>query len=216
MLSLGFWQIDRATEKKLIMLKQNSLAQMPAVPLHELKPQDLVRYRPVNLNGFFLNDHTFLLDNRVRNGKVGYEVLTPFVDNNTDLTLLVNRGWIEAPRYRTQLPNIPPIIGTRLISGSVYRPFLNSKTDTADAVDGWPKVIQHVEITQLAVILGRELTDFSLRIDSASSAALQTGWMVVNVQPEKHTAYAVQWFAMSFALLLLVLYANSNVTLNKK
>ena len=33
----------------------------------------------------------------------------------------------------------------------------------------------------------------------------------VAVQPEKHTAYAVQWFVMAAVLLVMTLIANSNV-----
>jgi surfeit locus 1 family protein len=35
--------------------------------------------------------------------------------------------------------------------------------------------------------------------------------MVVNVTPAKHTGYAVQWFAMAFALGLIFIFRNSNL-----
>ena len=41
--------------------------------------------------------------------------------------------------------------------------------------------------------------------------ALETGWQVVNVVPGMHTGYAVQWSALSMALLILTLFANSNL-----
>ena len=43
------------------------------------------------------------------------------------------------------------------------------------------------------------------------AAALTIDWPVINVTPEKHTAYAVQWFAMALVLLLLYLWRSTNV-----
>lgn len=205
MMSLGFWQLERAEEKSEILAKQHKLIQLPPASLKALKPEELVRYRQVKMNGYFINDHSFLLDNSVRNGKVGYEVLTPFLDHNSDAVVLVNRGWIKAPAYRSELPTIPMVNGERLIFGSIYRPFMTRATNASEL---WPKVIQAVEIDVLAGTLSQQLANYTVRIDSASAGALESGWMVVNIQPEKHTAYAVQWFAMSLALLLLVVYTN--------
>ena len=39
----------------------------------------------------------------------------------------------------------------------------------------------------------------------------QTGWTTVAVQPQKHTGYAVQWFAMALTLLIMTIVANSNI-----
>jgi len=205
MMLLGGWQLERADEKSEILSKQHKLIQLPAAPLSTLKPEELVRYRQVKMNGFYMNDHSFLLDNSVRNGKVGYEVLTPFLDHNSDAVVLVNRGWIKAPAYRSELPKIPTVNGERLIIGTIYRPYM---TRTTNASELWPKVIQAVEIDVLADTLNQKFVNYTVRIDSASAGALEAGWMVVNVQPEKHTAYAVQWFAMSLALLLLIVYTN--------
>jgi surfeit locus 1 family protein len=45
-----------------------------------------------------------------------------------------------------------------------------------------------------------------LRLREGSPSALVTQWPVVNIAPEKNIAYAIQWFAMSVALVLFYLF----------
>ncbi|MEH6467692.1 MAG: hypothetical protein V7722_08675, partial [Porticoccus sp.] len=40
---------------------------------------------------------------------------------------------------------------------------------------------------------------------------LEAGWALVSVQPGKHTGYAVQWTALALVLMVLTLFANSNL-----
>jgi len=42
--------------------------------------------------------------------------------------------------------------------------------------------------------------DWQLRIDASQAAALEPHYEPVRVSPEKHYAYAVQWFAMAITL----------------
>ena len=50
-----------------------------------------------------------------------------------------------------------------------------------------------------------------MRLEADSPAALRTGWEIVTVSPEKHRGYAVQWFMMAAALVVLSAFANSNL-----
>src|SRR5215470_12506064 len=63
---------------------------------------DLEKKR-VSLRGAFRAELTVLLDNKIRNHRVGYEVVTPLrLDDAT--YVLVNRGWFERG---TKEPPIP-------------------------------------------------------------------------------------------------------------
>ncbi|MGN2261427.1 SURF1 family cytochrome oxidase biogenesis protein, partial [Pseudomonas aeruginosa] len=59
------------------------------------------------LHGRFDERHTLLLDNRLRNGQAGVEVLQPFYDQASGLWLLVNRGWVAWSDRRS-----PPALET--------------------------------------------------------------------------------------------------------
>ena len=69
----------------------------------------------------------------------------------------------------------------------------------------WPQLITAVEPAKLWAALDREGFAYELRAESAP-ATYQADWPVVAMGPEKHLAYAVQWFAMSIALFGLYLY----------
>ena len=58
---------------------------------------------------------------------------------------------------------------------------------------------------------GVKLFPHPVRIDSGVAAALTVDWQVVNVSPEKHTGYAVQWFTMAAALFILFILRSTNL-----
>jgi cytochrome oxidase assembly protein ShyY1 len=82
--------------------------------------------------------------------------------------------------------------------------------------DPWVKgesrvVIQSLDPEIISKKLSTKFYDFSLRLNASEIGALKTGWPVVNVQPGKHTGYAFQWSALALALIVLAIFANSNL-----
>jgi cytochrome oxidase assembly protein ShyY1 len=68
----------------------------------------------------------------------------------------------------------------------------------------WPEVIQRLDMTLISEMLGENVLPYSVRLAPGSNGLLQANWQAINMQPETHRAYAVQWFVM--ALVLMVLY----------
>ncbi len=93
-------------------------------------------------------------------------------------------------------------------SGAPGAPYLLAEQQLAT---GWPKVIQAVEMDKLVAAVGSELFPYPIRLDSGQAGALATDWQVVNVSPEKHHAYAVQWFTMAAVLSVFYLLRCSNL-----
>lgn len=215
---LGFWQLAREAEKRALLDRQVAIQEQPPVDIKALRSTGDYRYRPVFARGHFDNRRTILLDNRVRHGQPGYEVVSPFILAGSDRLILVNRGWIAGSVDRSVLPDVPAVQGERLLTGSLYRPVAPPFRLGAEEWTGlWPQRLQNLDIDKLAELLGSSVFPWSLRLDATSPAALEVGWPTVNVQPEKHRAYAVQWFSMATALLILAIVANSNiVSLMKK
>lgn len=212
LLLLGNWQLQRAEEKRAIATRFSTRQQQAPISLTALKELDDRAFVPVSLQGQFDNQHHFLLDNRSRRGQPGYEVLTPMHSSSGEW-VLVNRGWIKAKPERRDLPAVPSVEGTIDTRGTVYvplsEPFLLAE-QTFGKVE-WPLVVQAVEIEKFAGLLDRELFPQTIRLEEGAPGALQIGWQPINVQPEKHVGYAVQWFAMAAALVLWFLVANTNV-----
>jgi cytochrome oxidase assembly protein ShyY1 len=218
LVGLGLWQLQRADEKAVINAQWELKRHQNPVPLQSLDSTnvELLEYLPVQLSGQFLPGKYFLLDNRIHRGNFGNEVLGVFKLKDGGKIVLVNRGWIAADPSRRQTPVIPGVDGPVTITGYVYvsqgKPYLLA--DVALKA-GWPKRIQAVEMDKLGAAIeqeqGVELFPYPVRIDPDSAAALTVDWHLVNVSPEKHTGYAVQWFTMAAALFILFILRSTNL-----
>src|SRR6266850_376746 len=94
-MALGSWQTRRAEEKRALGAQLQS----------------------VSATGTFLPKYTVLLDNKLRHGKAGYEVVTPLRLAGSELQVLVNRGWVQAPPTRDALPEVRAPSGEVRIEG---------------------------------------------------------------------------------------------------
>ncbi len=211
-LRLGFWQLSRAEEKEALLLAHQQQMSAPPVNFEQLPTNANQQYLPVRVSGQYDNRRTLLLDNQVRHGRPGYEVIAIF---NADAgpALLVNRGWVAASLDRAILPEISPIEGRVELSGYLYRSpgqQVMLGEDVWDA-DKALQIVQNAAPERAAEQLQQPFYPYQLRLDENAPGALKTGWPVVNVIPEKHTAYAVQWFCLAALLVVLTLLANSNL-----
>jgi len=209
---LGFWQLNRAEEKRMIIQEQQSKMQLPEVPLFELmaKTSDLI-YRRVQLIGHYDVEHQVLVDNQIHQGQVGYFVITPFVLAGSHQTVLVNRGWVKMPKDRYQLPDIK-ILATRkdiIVVGVInHFPSVGLILKGADVPSkGWPSIVQIIDAQKMSEKLQRTILDFQVQLVEDQANGYIREWQVVSrMPPEKHIAYAFQWFALAVTLFLLMLW----------
>ena len=162
-------------------------------------------FRRVHLRGQFDGEHSVLLDNRMRNGKAGVELLQPFHDQASGLWLLLNRGWLPWPDRRA-----PPVFSTpeqpvNLDAWVYVAPGETFQLHADPATTHWPRLLTALHPATLWAELGRSGFAYELRVE-AGPGTYDTTWPIVAMGPEKHLAYAVQWFAMALALLSLYLY----------
>ena len=218
LLLLGFWQLQRADEKTALASAWELRAQQHPAQLEDLdwhKPQSLA-YVPVELRGSFSPDKYFLLDNRIHDGRFGYEVLSLFEPESGGGPVLVNRGWVPGDPGRLSLPEPTPVSGEVRITGHIYvapgKPYLLMEQVLEP---GWPKRIQAVEMDKILVEIGDSpggrVFPYPVRIDTAQPGALTVDWKIINVSPEKHTGYAFQWFTLAAVLGLFYILRNSNL-----
>ncbi len=199
LLWLGIWQLQRADEKQQLLDRWNTTGtNLTALP----EPRNQAPLG-VSLTGRFVNDVIYLLDNRTREGRPGYEVVAPFkpdYQTQEDQLVLVNLGWIVASQYRDRLPDIHPPRGVVNLSGRLVTP---SQTVQLHP-DIWQQSGQ-VRIQQLDMVrLARRhpgLYPAVIRLDKPLLSELRIGWPVVNMLPERHIGYAVQWFGLAIVLI---------------
>ncbi|MBC6429147.1 MAG: SURF1 family protein [Cellvibrionales bacterium] len=204
----GFWQLDRAEQKRDMIAAQAHAIRLPAIPLDSLAAPE--NYRRVWVEGRW-TDALFLLDNRTRAGRVGYEVLGILRAANLP-PVLVNRGWVAAGADRAALPTIQMPAGPQRIAGQLYRspskPLVLAPQTWADS---WPERLQAIDFALLEARLGERLYPAVLRMEPTAPGAYQATWPLPRARPAMHTGYAVQWFAIGATLLVLAVFANSNL-----
>ncbi|WP_339899158.1 SURF1 family protein [uncultured Gilvimarinus sp.] len=210
LIGLGFWQLERAEQKRTVLQQVQQRQAGAPVDLSDTALTGLQPYTRVIARGEFDNKHIWLVDNRQRDGQIGFEVVQIF-KLDTQQNILVNRGWLLGDVSRTQLPQVPMLNGTISLFAQLYpvtsHPLLSAKAEKS----GWPRVITEVDVSQMAEDVGQPLAEGMLKIDEASPGALRTGWQAVNMMPERHTGYALQWFGLALALVVLTLFANTNL-----
>ena len=205
LLALGAWQLSRADEKRELLALHEARRLAAPVTVDQLERRQDRAYVRVRLHGSFDAEHGLLLDNRIRGGQAGVEVLQPFYDQASGLWLLLNRGWLPWPDRR-MAPTFATPEGPLSLTAWAYvplgEPFLLQQ---AQAAQGWPLLITQVEPQALWQRLGRAGLPQELRLEPGP-AAFQVDWPVVAMSPDKHLGYAVQWFALAAALLGLFIY----------
>ncbi len=212
LLSLGFWQVERAQEKRqLKMLYQQRQAAGP-VTIESLSAGQDMSYQAVILRGRFDNDRQLFLDNRIHQGRFGYEIITPFQLQGSEQWVLVNRGWLAGDVSRRTLPVAVAVEGVVSLFAEVYVPLGMPVTLGEPSVEkNWPRVVQNLQLATLAEEFKQPLFPYSVRLKAGSVGGFKPNWLVVNVQPEKHQAYAFQWFSMAAAVVIIVLLTNTNI-----
>ena len=104
MVFMAQWQADKAEYKDNLHDKIVARKDLPAITMQELPATEDERlFLPVVIKGRYDAEHTFLLDNRILNGRVGFDIYTPL--RLTDgRSILVNRGFLPQGRTRQDLP----------------------------------------------------------------------------------------------------------------
>lgn len=203
---LGNWQLQRAAYKhglqqRLDLAQQRAPVRLPP----EAVAADTLVYQRVEARGEFRPDLTILLDNRVHRGAVGYEVVTPLRLTPGDVHVLVNRGWVKAPRTRQELPRVSTPVGAVRVEGIALPPSKRYLELSAHTVSG--NLWQNLDFERYTAAYRIALQPVLLQQRNDAGDGLARTWRQ-DTGVDKHRAYALQWFVMSvvIAILYLVLH----------
>lgn len=206
---LGVWQLDRAVEKEVMIASYAAHASQPAMALPDLLQQKQIEDRRVHIDGHWDNSKLVLLENQMRGPQAGFHVYTAFVPLNSPQAILVNRGWVPVVADIQKLPSVPPAQATQ-ISGSVAFPshfFTVAEPDYSQQ----PLRVARLDMVSLARAVGTELYPFVLRLDAIDSDGFVREWTPaarIGMAPEKHRAYAFQWFSLALVVLVVLVLVN--------
>jgi len=209
---LGFWQLDRAEQKRQLQDAFDSGAETVVLEAASADQSiaELPRYQRVVMEGHYESGRQFLLDNMTHDGMAGYQVLTPFAPDGGDTRVIVNRGWIPKAFGTSLLPDVDVDENRRRVSGRITRlprPGLELAAG-APALPEWPRVVQFPVMDELAGSLEAPLAARMLLLDAAEADGFVRDWRPVEFGPERHLAYAAQWFAMSATVMIIYVALN--------
>jgi surfeit locus 1 family protein len=212
LLGLSFWQWQRATEKTQTLARIANWQQQDAVDIARLKMMNATGRDGAQLDfmGRWLSPMVWLVDNKMMKGRIGYDVLIAVEDvsaSEDSSALLVNLGWVAAPLQRDFLPavNIPAelrvqgIFRTR-ITGILLGTNIENKRV-------WPMRIQQVDLESLSAHLDRPLVSGLTYQENSSPFLIH--YRPVILPPERHKAYALQWFLLAVAVVVITLVASA-------
>lgn len=198
--SLGQWQYGRAAESRALL--ERFAAGERAAPATAM-PRAPERYAQFRLEGRYLPERQFLLDNIVEAGRVGYYVLTPFEIEGQPELVLVNRGFVAASADRAVLPDVAVGGATRTISGHadvLPRPGLRlDEPAGSTAATAAVTVLTYPTAADIEARLGRPVHNYQLRLAAAEPDGYVRDWRAAGIPPERHLAYAWQWWALAAA-----------------
>lgn len=205
-LRLGFWQLDRASEKQAL-LDQAAAGEESTVGAASASLDALPRYQRVSLRGRYDSQRQILLENMYSSlGRPGYRVLTPFALEDGGW-ILIDRGWIAPGATRKDLPSVAVPEESRAITGKLDElPKPGMRMCEQDALgEGWPRPLHYPTHEQLQRVLDRALARRIVLLDPAQPNGYERATKVLaHVDPGRHIGYAVQWFA--FACVAVIIF----------
>ena len=206
LISLGFWQLDRAEEKRAFDRQLTAAREQPSVPLSSLASPAEAAWRAVTLQGSFDPQRIWLLDNRIRGGVAGVEVLQLLHLAGGGDPVLINRGWL-AWTDRSQLPPVSTPAQPEFLYAELLPPVESGFTLGDNDASGWPRLISRIELDAMATQAGLTAEPLLLRLREPGPASFTLDWPGQPTSASKHTGYAVQWCAMAVALIALFVWA---------
>lgn len=205
-LGLGFWQLDRAKQKKAIQQAYDKKGLAPAITLRgRVLGTDKLQFHSIVVRGTYETRHQILLDNRIHARRAGYHVITPLRISGSDTRVLINRGWIPLGLSRKKLPMLPTPGKVVKISGIATVPgkrFVLRRP--AEIIEGgWPTLWQTMDIKRFRDAVSYPVQPVVVLLDPGSKAGgFRRSWQRLDRMVSIHQGYAATWYTMALAVIV--------------
>lgn len=204
---LGFWQVYRAAEKtNMIVAQKTQEKQKPVLWTRKMKLP--VQYEPIMLQGNYL-PQVFLLDNQHYKHQFGYNVLSPLQLLDGSI-IIVDRGWVPGEMTRRLFPRVNIPQGLVTLRGSAYFFSKNQWVLGPSLEKKGPHMIilECFDTDLISQILQKTVSPFIMRLDTQNAHGFVREWETVSMPPQRHLAYALQWFVMALVVLIIFVALN--------
>lgn len=195
--NLGFWQLRRSVDKQALIDAWQAAVSGPALSLQQAETQ-LNQALPVKarVEGAWVNPPAIVWENRRLEEQQGVQMLQWF--ELPDALLLVDRGWSRT--------SVPALSGTDVVTGQLYRLEPAWRAPVLTEQEG----IIATPVLDLDTLARQKPVDkpvkpYLLRLHADSAGALRPVGHQHAVMPVRHQGYALTWFGLSLAIVLLYL-----------
>lgn len=215
-IQLSIWQYHRYHYKKALQETYAKEMIAPPQPLINVVQDLQVQvkgcelYTRISAQGHY-DSHQFLLDNRIQNGQVGFEVITPLKLTNGQ-AILVDRGFVPATANRKILMDITPPTSDIQLTGLLTKPvknfILGAVIETQLTHPTWPLMVMRVEPSTMALPLAYPLLPYIILLDANQSYGFDRQRPVPNLWAAQSLGYCFQWAAFAVTLIIIFVIMN--------
>lgn len=218
----GVWQIQRGQAKGAMLTQRKAASKGPAQPLRSvLNRIDMSKTTPLErqhvvAHGRYDGAHQILLDNQTQDRRVGYRVWTPLLLAD-GRRVLIDRGWVPfGPGGRAQPPNpsVPDgVIAVRGLLRTLPQPGLRLGDAPQCDVAAWPRLLNYPTIATIRCLYQAPVINALVLLDEGEPHGFVREWHAeTSMPPARHYAYAVQWFALALAVIVVFMVVNMKRT----
>lgn len=193
MAGLQYWRA--ATRGERFEREQAALVSTPVSLSPQQREREKLIDRAATARGRWRAEKTLFLDNKIYRSRPGYHVLTPLQLSGSEVVVLVNRGWIPAPRLRSDVPSVPTATGEIEVSG-VTRSF---ETRIFELKETPPQgaIWQHVREADYRQYGGLDALPVLLLQTGADGDGLVRDWGSAENPATKHYGYMAMWLVFA-------------------
>ena len=201
--SLGVWQVNRANEKIEILENYDTLLLSTPLALDN----DHKNWQPVKTSGTF-EDFIIYEDNAILDGKAGYKIYHLF-KNSDNSYIFIHRGFVERNKIKNNLPEVEVPEGIKNLEGKVLKRTNNAFIQNIQESDS--RIIQEFDLSYLkerhSSLKNKEIYEYLFNLQAENEMKFSAIEKPVNMSSSKHIGYAIQWFGLCAALIILTIYA---------
>jgi len=199
---LGQWQLERKLQKEQMLGLYKNAPELDYAQAVQLN----LPYARVRLDGHYDPSFQLLVDNKVFNGRAGVHVLTLFRPA-FGKPVLVNRGWLPLGADRSMLPKVPTPADRVQISGILINPpedgIRIGKPESLNG-PGQSRLVTYLVMSEVASALEGNVSKQLLQLDAMDASGFEDrNWRPTVMMPAQHGAYAMQWFSLSLAIVII-------------
>ncbi len=206
LIGLGIWQVQRLGWKEgLIAQRQGALAAAPVALPETIEAAAALEFHPVRASGVFQNDRELYLNAQsVGRGDAGFDVVTPLSLPDGSV-LLVNRGFVptdkKSPETRAEgeISGATTVVGLLRLAPAGKPSIFTPENDPAR--NSWFYVDLAAMAKAAAIV---HVLPFYLDADaSPNPGGWPQGGQTETDLPNNHLQYALTWFALAAALIVI-------------